>query len=55
MIYHCKAPFEVRKRRLMARVSDISDATVAIMEEQEKRAEPFREEEQQYVRMIDNS
>jgi len=45
-LLHCVAPEEVLRKRLKNRTDDISDATHALLDTQQKNAEPFTDDEQ---------
>jgi predicted kinase len=54
-IIQCTAPLEVLKERLKNRTGDIADATADLLDSQIKQAEPFTEEEQSYVKILDTT
>lgn len=54
-IFHCTAPVEVLRQRLQQRTGDIADATVDLLESQQATAEPFSDNEKQYVTTIDTT
>lgn len=54
-IIQCTAPLEVIKERLNNRTGDIADATADLLDSQIKQAEPFTEEEQSYVKILDTT
>ena len=54
-IIQCTAPLEVIKERLNNRTGDIADATADLLDSQLKQAEPFTEEEQSYVKILDTT
>ncbi|WP_341524818.1 AAA family ATPase [Nostoc sp. UHCC 0302] len=54
-IIHCTAPLEVLQNRLVNRTGDIADATADLLTSQLKQAEPFTEEEQPYVKILDTT
>jgi aminoglycoside phosphotransferase family enzyme/predicted kinase len=52
-IMYCTAPAEVLQARLQQRQGDISDATIAVLDQQ--HLEPFDESEQPYVTTVDTT
>ncbi|MCH7959241.1 MAG: AAA family ATPase [Candidatus Hydrogenedentes bacterium] len=46
---HCVAPEEVLRERLKNRTDDISDATHGLLDTQQKNAEPFSDDDRQYL------
>ena len=54
-IIHCTAPIEILRQRLSQRSNDISDATPDLLTQQTATSEPFREDEQAYLKTIDTS
>jgi hypothetical protein len=54
-IIQCTAPLEVLKERLNNRTGDIADATADLLASQIKQAEPFTEQEQVYVKILDTT
>ncbi|MBW4686165.1 MAG: AAA family ATPase [Komarekiella atlantica HA4396-MV6] len=54
-IINCTAPLEVLQERLANRTGDIADATADLLASQLKQAEPFTEEEQPYVKILDTT
>lgn len=54
-IYHCMAPEEVLRDRLLSRTGDVSDATPDLLTQQQASAEPFTEAEQSLVTTLDTT
>ncbi len=54
-ILYCTAPMDVLRDRLLSRTGDVSDATTDLLASQEAAAEPFTEEEQSLVTILDTS
>jgi uncharacterized protein len=54
-IFECTAPIEVLKERVVERTTDISDATVDLLDRQLATAEPFNEIETAYLTQIDTT
>lgn len=54
-IYHCIAPEEVLRDRLLSRTGDVSDATPDLLTKQQAAAEPFTEAEQSLVTTLDTT
>ena len=54
-ILHCTAPLDILRDRLAHRTNDISDATAALLQQQQDEAEPFTEAEQDYLINIDTT
>lgn len=54
-ILYCTAPMDLLRDRLLSRTGDVSDATVDLLANQEAAAEPFTEEEQSLVTILDTS
>ncbi|MDZ8186144.1 MAG: AAA family ATPase [Nostoc sp. ChiSLP02] len=54
-IIQCTAPLEVLQERLNKRTGDIADATADLLDSQFKQAEPFTDEEQKYVKILDTT
>lgn len=54
-ILYCTAPVDVLRTRLQQRRGDITDATVDLLESQQAAAEPFTEEEYEYLKVIDTT
>jgi uncharacterized protein len=54
-IIQCTAPLEVLRERLHKRTGDIADATADLLDSQLQQAEPFTEEEQSYVKILDTT
>jgi uncharacterized protein len=52
-ILHCTAPLEVLRDRVQARSGDVSDATVAVLSQQQM--EPFTVAEQPFVLTVDTT
>ncbi|MUH00969.1 AAA family ATPase [Scytonema sp. UIC 10036] len=52
-IVQCTAPREVLQKRISERTGDITDATVDLLESQLQQAEPFTEQEQPLVKILD--
>jgi uncharacterized protein len=50
-ICYCQAPLEILAQRLTARTGDISDATIDLLQQQQKQFEPFTESEKIYCRV----
>ncbi len=48
-ILHCTAPMDVICDRIRHRQGDITDATIDLLAQQRQQAEPFSEQEQQFV------
>ena len=54
-IFHCMAPEDVLRDRLLSRTSDISDATADLLTQQQAAVEPFTETEQSLVTTLDTT
>ncbi|MCP2727154.1 bifunctional aminoglycoside phosphotransferase/ATP-binding protein [Limnofasciculus baicalensis] len=54
-ILYCTAPMDVLRDRLLSRTGDVSDATADLLASQEAAAEPFTEEEQSLVTILDTT
>lgn len=54
-IIYCTAPMDVLRDRLLSRRGDVSDATADLLASQEAAAEPFTEEEQSLVTILDTT
>ncbi|HBE21571.1 MAG TPA: adenylyl-sulfate kinase [Cyanobacteria bacterium UBA11149] len=54
-ILYCTAPIEVLRDRLLSRIGDVSDATADLLPSQAAAAEPFTEEEQSFVTILDTT
>jgi len=54
-IVHCLAPRQIIQQRLAARHGDISDATLDLIDRQEREFEPFDATEQRLLATIDTS
>ncbi len=54
-IIHCTAPISVLQERLQSRQNDVSDATVALLDQQLAAFEPFTAAESLVVKTIDTS
>ena len=54
-IFHCMAPEDVLRDRLLSRTNDISDATADLLTQQQAAVEPFTETEQSLVTTVDTT
>jgi hypothetical protein len=54
-IIYCTAPEDVVRDRLLSRTNDVSDATADLLTQQQASAEPFTDEEQSLVTMLDTT
>jgi uncharacterized protein len=54
-ILNCTAPLEVLKERLLNRTGDIADATADLLASQIKQSEPFTDQEQSYITVVDTT
>lgn len=54
-IINCTAPVEVIQERLKNRTGDIADATVDLLPSQIKQFEPFTQEEEPYITVVDTT
>jgi aminoglycoside phosphotransferase family enzyme/predicted kinase len=54
-IVFCTAPIEILQERLSKRTGDIADATADLTVSQSQQAEPFTNEEQSYITILDTT
>jgi aminoglycoside phosphotransferase family enzyme/predicted kinase len=54
-IINCTAPLEVVTERLLNRTGDIADATADLLASQIKQSEPFTNQEQPYITVVDTT
>jgi uncharacterized protein len=54
-IINCTAPLEVLKERLLNRTGDIADATADLLTSQINQSEPFTDQEQPYITVVDTT
>jgi predicted kinase len=54
-IFHCTAPEDVLRERLLSRTNDVSDATADLITQQQAAAEAFTDAEQSLVTTLDTT
>jgi predicted kinase len=54
-IINCTAPVEVLTQRLLNRTGDIADATADLLISQINQSQPFTDQEQSYITVVDTT